>query len=378
MIALGDRAMFKKKNIHLLLISSLSLIIASVHAETLLVTIPGSGGPMIRGANSSFSTMMPQQVALMKVSLSPEQKAEKISQISKALKSTKQTPNFNMPAIDHSTQKQLDMAGVPVHNQGRHGSCATFANVAALDALYGLLGEGAEISELCNLSLGKYIKNPDAMGGWEGSWGTKVLGQINTYGFMRKDQQSEMIDDKYVCGGLLHYPTYSKTTGTDISSEVFLQFSDKRFTDKDWHKIMIYGDHTLREVKKSLNSGHRVTIGSLLAVVPKGSTKGEPGTLVIGGSYNGISDDAWVMIPEVKEFVEQESVGGHEMIITGYNDHYCANITFGVDNGKQQCGLLTLRNSWGTHAGDHGNYYMTYKFFTQMVIEAQEIGRRQS
>ncbi|RNC77649.1 hypothetical protein ACGP04_10535 [Piscirickettsia salmonis] len=370
--------MFKKKNIHLLLISSLSLTIASVHAETLLVTIPGSGGPMMRGAHASFSTMMPQQVTLMKVNLSPEQKAEKVSKISKVLKSTQQTPNFSMPAIDHSTQKQLDMAGVPVHNQGSHGSCATFANAGAVDAYFGLTNAYNQMSELCNLELGKYIKNPDGMGGWEGSWGPKVLGQITTYGFMSRDQQSQMIDGVYVCGGLSRYPTYNaKETGTYITPEVFQQFSDKRFTDKDWHKIMIYGDHTLREVKKALNSGHRVTIGSLLAVVPKGSTKGRPGDLVIGGSYNGVPDDAWVMIPEVEGFVEQKSYGGHEMIITGYNDHHCATITFGTDSGKQQCGLLTLRNSWGENAGDHGNYYMTYEFFTQMAIETQEIGRKQ-
>ncbi|OAJ33504.1 C1 family peptidase [Piscirickettsia salmonis] len=370
--------MFKKKNIHLLLISSLSLAIASVHAETLLVTIPGSAGPMMRGANASFSTMMPQQVTLMKVSLSPEQQAEKVSKISKALENTQQTPNFNMPAINHSTQKQLGMAGVPVHSQGRHGSCVTFANAAAVDAHLGLTSTYNQMSELCNLELGKYIKNPDVMGGWEGSWGPKVLWQITEYGFMSRDQESEMIDGVYVCGGLSRYPTYDESqTGTYITSEVFRQFSDKRFTDKDWRKIPIDESVTLSMVKRALNLGHRVTVGSLLAVVPKESTKGMPGTLVIGGSYNDAPDDTWVMIPEVKDFVAQKSYGGHEMIITGYNDQRCANITFGVESGKQQCGLLTLRNSWGSSAGDHGNYYMTYEFFTQMVMEAQEIGRRQ-
>ncbi|PRP61198.1 hypothetical protein C7B72_23325, partial [Bacillus halotolerans] len=110
------------------------------------------------------------------------------------------------------------------------------------------------MSELCNLELGKYINNPDAMGGWEGSWGTKVLGQITTYGFMSRDQQSQMIDGAYVCGGLLHYPTYNaKETGSDMTPEVFQQFSDKRFTDKDWRKIPIYGSFTLSMVKRALN-----------------------------------------------------------------------------------------------------------------------------
>ncbi|AKP73173.2 hypothetical protein AVI53_13285 [Piscirickettsia salmonis] len=206
MIALGDRAMFKKKNIHLLLISSLRLTIASVHAETLLVTIPGSGGPMMRGANTSFSTMMPQKIALMKVNLSPEQQAEKVSQITSTLKNTQQTPNFNIPAVDHSVYKQLGMAGVPVHNQGVHGSCVTFANAAALDAHYKLLGEDAEISELCNLSLGKYIKNPDDMGGWEGTWAPNVLNQFNKYGFMVKSQQSEMIRKRRYLGRYFAHP----------------------------------------------------------------------------------------------------------------------------------------------------------------------------
>ncbi|MGF2339111.1 C1 family peptidase, partial [Acinetobacter baumannii] len=61
--------------------------------------------------------------------------------------------------------------------------------------------------------------------------------------------------------------------------------------------------------------------------------------------------------------------GGHEMIITGYDDNAIAV----DDNGREHKGLFTLRNSWGEQFGDKGNFYMSYDYFKVLTIEAQRI-----
>ena len=54
--------------------------------------------------------------------------------------------------------KNIGMNNVPVLDQGRHGSCATFAATGALDAaLTKPSGELGYISQLCNLDLGNYV-----------------------------------------------------------------------------------------------------------------------------------------------------------------------------------------------------------------------------
>ena len=78
--------------------------------------------------------------------------------------------------------------------------------------------------------------------------------------------------------------------------------------------------------------------------------------------------DTWALTDAIKKD-KKPNIGGHEMVITGYDDNAMA-----LDNeGKMHTGLLTLRNSWGTYAGDQGNYYMTYDFFRQYVFELQEV-----
>ena len=49
---------------------------------------------------------------------------------------------------------QLGMNGVPVLDQGRFGTCVTFADTAAVDAA---LGKGDYISQLCLLQFGNYV-----------------------------------------------------------------------------------------------------------------------------------------------------------------------------------------------------------------------------
>ncbi len=44
-------------------------------------------------------------------------------------------------------------------------------------------------------------------------------------------------------------------------------------------------------------------------------------------------------------------------------------IVFGYIDGADDDGLLILRNSWGSDSGDGGNYYMSYDYARQMLLE---------
>ena len=80
--------------------------------------------------------------------------------------------------------------------------------------------------------------------------------------------------------------------------------------------------------------------------------------------------DTWVLTPEIaRDIYLRPKFGGHEMIITGYDDEAVAT----DDQGRKHKGLFTLRNSWGDKIGDKGNFYMSYDYFKVLVIEAQRI-----
>src|SRR5437879_1335677 len=64
--------------------------------------------------------------------------------------SHKTSSDFNLPPAIN-----LGMNGVPVLDQGKHGSCVTFATTAAIDAV---LGKGDYVSQLCSLELGSTLE----------------------------------------------------------------------------------------------------------------------------------------------------------------------------------------------------------------------------
>ena len=79
--------------------------------------------------------------------------------------------------------------------------------------------------------------------------------------------------------------------------------------------------------------------------------------------------DTWAFTKEIISGGEHVAIGGHAMVITGYDDNAVA-----IDNeGKKHQGLLILRNSWGEEAGDRGTYYMSYDYFKKLVIEAYKV-----
>lgn len=261
---------------------------------------------------------------------------------------------------------QLGMNNVPVLNQGAFGSCVTFASTAAIDAI---LGKGDYVSQLCQLQLGSYLEangyNPS---GWNGSFGNIVLAQMDSYGIINKKQQQSK-----GCGGLKEYPTTSSAVeNTKMSAEEYHSMSQS-LQDQNiyWTSLVdVYSamldktdtNKTLDDVKKALNEKHRVTFGTLLIDLDSGFM-GAMGT-------HKASLDTWVLTPEIADHIQNsENAGGHEMVITGYDDDAVA-----VDEqGRKHTGLLTLRNSWGPKFGDKGDFYMSYDYFKTLVLEAYRI-----
>jgi C1A family cysteine protease len=87
------------------------------------------------------------------------------------------------------------------------------------------------------------------------------------------------------------------------------------------------------------------------------------------GTHNA-KDDTWVLTPEIaRDIYLRPQFGGHEMVITGYDDN-AASVD---DQGREHKGLFTLRNSWGDQFGDKGNFYMSYDYFKVLSIEVQRI-----
>ena len=269
-----------------------------------------------------------------------------------------------MPAGNYSPSVQLGMNGVPVLDQGSHGSCVTFANTAAFDAV---LNKGDYLSQLCQLQLGRYFENNAySPSGWDGSFGHIVLSQMEQFGVVNKEQQRA-----HGCGGLTEYPV----SGADPESEVNLadyhQISEPLSDKLAWSPVLdVYQavlqetdtKNVLEDIKKALGQGDRMTFGVLLVDFHLG-VAGAVGT-------HHASYDSWVLTPEIIDDINNGAeFGGHEMIITGYDDNAVA-----IDEeGRKHQGLLTLRNSWSDQIGNSGDFYMSYDYFTSLVIEAQRI-----
>ena len=280
----------------------------------------------------------------------------------------KRAENVLTPSVTASAstvkQTQLGMNNVPVLDQGGFGSCVTFASTAAVDAV---LGKGDYISQLCLLQLGRYLEKLAYMpSGWDGSLGSIVLNQMTMFGFINKNKQTSN-----GCGGLTNYPA-GGNIGTEMSPEDYHQLSE-RMDDNivAWTPILdvydIFIDKvnlnaTVERVKAVLNAGDRLTFGVLLP----GTDRGVVGA--VGKHHSNL--DSWVLTPEiVADMQSQADLPGHEMIITGYDNDAIAI----DDHGRTHKGLFTLRNSWGTRAGDNGNFYMSYDYFKALAIEVQRI-----
>lgn len=309
-----------------------------------------------------------KQVYLMNIKLTPAQKQKFIDNHSSNLNA--------LTASDTALPKKFDqgMNGIPVLDQGRHGTCVTFATTAAVDAL---LGKGDYISQLCGLELGSYLeKRSYYPSGWDGSTGPYILDQMMQFGVISKDTQKNK-----TCAGVSEYPGSSESnTGNAISLDDYKALSESIEEKMYWEPLMTFPQRLQWDGAAQVTQSQKV----LNSVKQTLSTKDKAGNMarvtfatILPVSHCSVgacakfhaANDTWAYTNEIKKDSNPE-LGGHEMVIVGYDDNAVAK-----DNeGKTHKGLLTLRNSWGSSAGDHGNYYMTYEFFKQYVMEVQKLG----
>lgn len=307
---------------------------------------------------------MPRSVPLLRVELSDHAKQKLTERFNKKPR-TSNTPRLNKHGSELPSHIQLGMNHVPVLDQGQHGSCAMFANTAAVDAV---LNRGDYISQLCLLQLGKHLENFGYnASGWNGSLGPVILQQLQAFGVVNKNTQTSI-----GCGGLTDYPAYEQLPDSDMSLSEYHAISEPLTEGEfawspllDFYQVLLdktNAEDTLRAVKIALNHHDRLTIGVLL-FGPQYGVSGATG-------QHHAPNDTWVLSESIFDMLlNWNMVGGHAMIITGYDDNAIA-----IDaDGNQHHGLLTLRNSWGDGVGDHGNFYMSYDYFKTLAIEVQRI-----
>lgn len=245
----------------------------------------------------------------------------------------------------------LGMADVPVLQQGQHGSCATFANTAALQAK---MNAGDLISQQCLLALGNYINQiegcenneqprseNDTCSGWDGFYDTTtVLARIKQYGIVSKSncpQQYPLYLEHPAQKQQLNYREYKALSG------------DLWVNDFSYQKLP---PRNLDIIKNSLDNNHRVVAGILLHEDYK-----------TGLPINGKPSGLWDLPYEAQKFAhemlyENKNSGGHAIVITGYDDD------------KQ---LFKARNSWGANIGDFGEFYISYDYYFLLNTDATEL-----
>lgn len=310
----------------------------------------------------AFDIKPNEQISLLKLQLSAKAKSTINKRVNHAVneqQDLKNHPSFVTPKVT------LDMNEVPVLNQGNHGSCVVFSITAAIDAI---IHQGDYVSQLCQLSLGRYIEsNGHTPSGWNGSWNRTVLGQMDSFGFVSKAEQQAT-----GCGGLTEYPMCGSDLLNEESVADFHMHSEK-LTDNRiaWSTILdvyqaglddINTDNVLLETKKSLLSGDRVVIGMILIDFDKG---------VVGaqGTYKE-KNDTWMLTPSMLDSLKNNpETAGHAILVTGFDD----NAIVTDENGYVQRGVVYLRNSWGENIGDKGDFYMTYSYFKALTVEALRI-----
>lgn len=148
----------------------LTVVMKGVFAED--VAVIGSIKQTFKQSSTNPSSRYVQSdnvIKLLRIQLSDEAKEHLANQAKDALKHIHQfslipSHSETLPLPD---QVQLKMNKVPVLDQGRHGTCVTFAVTGAIDAV---IGKGDYISQLCNLQLGSYLEQHGyGLSGWNGS-----------------------------------------------------------------------------------------------------------------------------------------------------------------------------------------------------------------
>lgn len=267
--------------------------------------------------------------------------------------------NSNLPK-----KVQLGMSNVPVLDQGIHGSCAAFAVTAAIDAV---LKRGDYVSQLCLLQLGNYLHKQHAgPSGWSGASIDTHIDRIGYFGVISIEKQH-----LYGCGGEYWYPSYFFTPKNEMLPDEYTKLSNHSLTSKlQWKRLIrnprlqreIASKLLLQELKIALNSGSRVVVSMLL---PKNYWF----SLGATGKYH-YRNDTWVMTSDIaEELKHSKRMGGHAMVLTGYDDNAKA-----VDSsGHVHQGLFKFRNSWTSWVGDWGDYYVSYDYAEVLLNRGMQL-----
>jgi C1A family cysteine protease len=275
----------------------------------------------------------------------------------------------------------IGMNDVPVLDQGQHGTCVTFAVSAAIDSFLPSKNPDDYISQFCSLQLGKYLSQQSYQySGWGGSWGKTVINQFEINGYVPHKNESVcggtysisdpnepegmMTLEQYHANSLPISAIYPSNTNDDNGMS-YPPIYVKSLLDIDEYATDTYTntESTLNNIKTALNNKQRVVFGVFLTDLDNGLA-GAVGTF-------HESNDAWVLSDKImRDLMKRPGFfAGHEMIIIGYDDNAIA-----IDDlGKAHKGLLKIRNSWGSNAGDKGDFYMSYDYFKMAVIEAKAI-----
>jgi C1A family cysteine protease len=193
----------------------------------------------------------------------------------------------------------------PVYNQGQLGSCTAFSMGKGLRE-YNQRKNGEQQVPLSALWLYYYER--------------EHMGQE----YIKQDSGANMIDGMYVLENKGNAP------------ESLWPYNTPKFTVKPpaetdeaaaaWKVKNVKELASFDDVKAAIAQGKPVAFGFIVYM-----------RFQFIGS-NGIMSMPWAFEPKM---------GGHAVMACGYDDN------------KQ---LLTVRNSWGSGFGDHGYFYMPYKF----------------
>ena len=282
------------------------------------------------------------------------------------LKTRMSIPYTAMPmAQELPIAHHLNMHHTPVLDQGMHGSCVMFAVTGVLNSL---LHGGDFISQLCQLELGSYlaIHDKSPVSGWDGAWADTTLSHIDKYGVISKRHQEQS-----GCADVYQYPIDNPNNqGSPMSTAQFTEHSFPIGNMIEWTPLItqqdsLYNTHNTPAnfvwmIKESLAKGHFITMGFLIDDnIPGAGTQG----------HYKAEYDTWMMTPEIYNDAMRDAISSaHEIIIIGYDD----SIQVKDDEGHSNTGVFILRNSWSEEAGDQGNYYMTYDYFSHLVLDAMQ------
>jgi len=263
------------------------------------------------------------------------------------------------------TKVELGMGNVPVLDQGAHGTCATFAVTAAIDAS---INKGDYISQLCLLSLSEYLSHHAHFSSmWDGAYPNDVFNLISTFGLINKSNEQN-----YGCAGYHSYPQFLTPNSPEMSIDDYYQYSEAQDAQVNYIPSNYLNpaelldkslaiQNSLTTTKHALAQGERVVIGIILIFDQH------------AGAYGHFhqDDDTWMLTQDMVEKIRNDKIelAGHAMVITGYDDQ--AEVI--DEQGVIHQGLFTLRNSWGSKAGDAGNYYLTYDYFKSLTIDLTKI-----